>query len=115
MILILFAFSAILFNGVHSVCLKNSITTASGLHAPKNKSLCSGQLIFEDNFNFLDTSKWHHEQTLSGGGNNEFEWYTDDRRNSYTSNGQLHIKPTFVADEYGEKFLYSGTIDLGNK
>ncbi|XP_072397174.1 beta-1,3-glucan-binding protein-like [Diabrotica undecimpunctata] len=113
MILIPLVFSVILFNDVNSVCLKNSITTASGLHAPKNSSICSGQLIFEDNFNWLDLSKWHHEQTLTGGGNNEFEWYTDDRRNSYTSNGQLHIKPTFVADEYGEKFLYSGTIDLG--
>ncbi|XP_050515651.1 beta-1,3-glucan-binding protein-like [Diabrotica virgifera virgifera] len=97
---------------VNSYCVR-SVTTASGPFAPKN--ICSGDLIFEDNFDCLNLDKWKHEDTLAGGGNNEFEWYTNSRNNSYTSNGILHIKPTFVADELGEQFLQSATVDLGNK
>lgn len=44
--------------------------------------------------------------------NGEFEWYVNNRSNSYTSNGQLHISPTFTADIYGEKFLTSGHVVL---
>ena len=33
----------------------------------------SGELIFEDNFDFLDFDKWEHEITMSGGGNWEFQ------------------------------------------
>lgn len=43
-----------------------SPTTASGSKAPSG--FCSGQLIFEDNFDSLDQSKWQHEVTLGGGG-----------------------------------------------
>lgn len=50
-----------------------SATTVSGTHAPGN--VCSGQLVFEENFNTLDQSKWRHEVTMSGGGNYEFQWY----------------------------------------
>lgn len=31
-------------------------------------SYCSGELIFEDNFDWLDEGKWQHEITLAGGG-----------------------------------------------
>lgn len=44
-----------------------SITTTSGSHAPKGR-VCRGDLIFYDNFEKLDLSKWQHEITLSGGG-----------------------------------------------
>ena len=30
--------------------------------------ICSGQLIFEDNFNRLDRTVWEHENSLGGGG-----------------------------------------------
>jgi beta-glucanase (GH16 family) len=56
--------------------------------------------------------KWNHENTLAGGGNWEFQWYTNSRENSYTEDGVLYIKPTLVADEMGEDFLYSGQLDL---
>ena len=29
-------------------------------------------LVFQDNFNKIDTSKWSYEMTLAGGGNWEF-------------------------------------------
>ncbi|CAG9838766.1 unnamed protein product [Diabrotica balteata] len=112
MMKVLLVFVLVAFCKVNSYC-RRSVTTASGPFAPKN--ICSGDLIFEDNFDDLNLDKWKHEDTLAGGGNNEFEWYTNSRNNSYTSNGILHIKPTFVADELGEQFLQSATVDLGNK
>ncbi|XP_062592213.1 beta-1,3-glucan-binding protein-like [Saccostrea cucullata] len=69
-------------------------------------------LIFEDNFDFLNFETWTHEITASGGGNWEFEYYTNNRTNSYTKDGKLFIKPTLTADNYGERFLSSGTLDL---
>lgn len=30
--------------------------------------ICSGQLIFEDNFRRLDRTVWQHENSLGGGG-----------------------------------------------
>jgi hypothetical protein len=42
-----------------------SATTVSGTYRPQR--ICSGQLIFEDNFNNFDLSKWQHEVTLGGG------------------------------------------------
>ncbi|XP_063448889.1 beta-1,3-glucan-binding protein-like [Mytilus trossulus] len=69
-------------------------------------------LIFEDDFNTLDFSTWEHEITASGGGNWEFQYYTNNRSNSYTKDGTLFIKPTLTSDHYGEKFLTSGSLEL---
>ncbi|CAH1367168.1 unnamed protein product [Tenebrio molitor] len=88
-----------------------SATTVSGTHAPTGQ-ICSGDLIFEDNFDELDMQKWQHESTLAGGGNWEFEWYTNSRENSYTEDGFLNIKPTLVSDETGEDFLSSGLLNI---
>ncbi|CAH2003596.1 unnamed protein product [Acanthoscelides obtectus] len=104
-------FRYILFLSLVGVALlkncKKSVTTVNG-----KQNFCNGQLIFEDNFNSLDTKKWQPENTLSGGGNWEFEWYSPDKRNSYVQNGVLHIKPTLLADEKGNDFLYKGTITI---
>lgn len=85
-------------------------TTASGSKAPGG--FCKGQLIFEDNFDWLDQSKWHHEVTLAGGANWEFQWYLNNRDNSFTKNGNLHIKPRLTSDYFGEAFLSSGRIEI---
>lgn len=50
-----------------------SVTTASGTRAPP-LPYRSGQLIFQDNFDFLNHENWQHESTMTGGGNNEFQW-----------------------------------------
>ncbi|KAJ8930604.1 hypothetical protein NQ314_016574 [Rhamnusium bicolor] len=42
----------------------------------------------------------------------EFEWYVNNRSNSYVEDGVLHIKPTLLADESGEDFLYHGTLNI---
>lgn len=44
-----------------------SLTTVSGTAAPTGV-ICPGDLIFEDNFDTIDLSKWQRENTLSGGG-----------------------------------------------
>ena len=45
-----------------------------------------GELVFEDNFDFIDTFKWEHEITMAGGGNWEFQMYTHNRTNRSDSN-----------------------------
>lgn len=85
-------------------------STASGYRAPKN--FCAGDLIFEDNFNNLDTRKWRMENTLAGGGNWEFQWYSPSRKNTFTQSGNLYIKPSLTADEFGESFLTKGTAKI---
>ncbi|ENN78827.1 hypothetical protein YQE_04710, partial [Dendroctonus ponderosae] len=89
-----------------------SETIASGHLAKDANSICAGDVVFEENFDQFDLEKWEHEITLSGGGNWEFQYYTNNRSNSYVENGNLHIRPTFVSDDYGENFLNSGTLDL---
>jgi len=86
-----------------------SITTASGSFAPTGV-ICSGDLIFEDNFNDLNLERWQHEATLAGGGNWEFQWYLNNRSNSYTQDGVLHIRPTLTVEILGEDGLRSAQI-----
>jgi beta-glucanase (GH16 family) len=69
-------------------------------------------LIFEDNFDFFDFKKWEHENTLGGGGNWEFQWYTNNRSNSFTDGGNLLIQPTLLSDRTGEGFLTSGVLNI---
>lgn len=38
-------------------------------------------LIWEDNFDFLDEEKWTHVVTGFRGGNKEFQYYRKDKRN----------------------------------
>lgn len=47
---------------------KPSLTTTSGLLGEFNDTLCSGQLIFVENFDRLDKNRWKAEVTLGGGG-----------------------------------------------
>lgn len=86
-------------------------TTAIGTHAPVE--FCAGDLIFEDNFDDLDFDKWMHENSLWGGGNNnEFQWYVNDRANSFVCDGNLHLRPTYTSSLFGEDFLYFGNVTI---
>jgi hypothetical protein len=38
----------------------------SASKTPKGNT-CSGQLLFEDNFDIFDPERWHHEVSASGG------------------------------------------------
>lgn len=101
---------SVLLLAVASEACNWSPTTVSGSKRPGQ--ICSGQLIFEDNFDSLDQSKWQHEVTLGGGGNWEFQWYLNSRDNSFSKNGNLHIKPRLTSDYFGEAFLSSGRVQI---
>ena len=77
--------------------------------------IARAELILNEEFDTLNLSLWRHEITLSGGGNWEFQYYSNDSDNSYVKDGVLFIKPTFLIDDIGEANLKSGyTIDLGD-
>ena len=61
------------------------------------------KLIFNEEFSSpqLDMSIWEHEITAGGGGNYEFQYYTNNRTNSYIRDGVLYIKPTLTGDTIG--------------
>jgi len=49
---------------------------------------------------------------MSGGGNWEFEYYTNNRSNSYVRDSILYIKPTLTADKIGWNNMMSSTMDI---
>lgn len=69
-------------------------------------------LVWEDQFEFLDFSKWQHEITMGGGGNWEFEWYTNNRTNSFVEDGVLYLQPTLTLENLGEQVLQTGDVNL---
>ena len=69
-------------------------------------------LVWQEEFDSLDESTWEHFVTGWRGGNHEFQYYRNNRKNSYVRDGILYIVPTLTADEYGEDFLYNGQLDL---
>ncbi|WP_416395500.1 di-heme oxidoredictase family protein [Allohahella sp. A8] len=81
-----------------------------------------GRLLWEDNFNTLDSRIWNVvegdgcEQGLCGWGNQELEWYK--AGNSFTANGQLILEakrePGLAVQHNGKAFT-SGKIDTKNK
>eukprot|EP01114_Cavostelium_apophysatum_P017556 TRINITY_DN5247_c0_g1_i2.p1 TRINITY_DN5247_c0_g1~~TRINITY_DN5247_c0_g1_i2.p1 ORF type:complete len:193 (+),score=12.98 TRINITY_DN5247_c0_g1_i2:137-715(+) len=77
------------------------------------RRLTDTEVIFYDDFEDFDLSVWQHEITMDGGGNNEFEYYTNNRSNSYVRDGVLYLMPSLTADLIGEANLKSGfTMDL---
>ena len=70
-------------------------------------------LALEDNFDTFNLSLWKHVITLSGEGNWEFEYYNNNRSNSYVKNGVLYIKPTLLEDDIGLANVKNGfTMDI---
>lgn len=49
---------------------------------------------------------------MSGGGNWEFEYYTNNRTNSFTKDGILYIQPTLTADTMTEAGMKTGELNL---
>lgn len=69
-------------------------------------------LIFNDDFNTLDHSVWEHMISRYATGNQEFQYYTNNRTNSFIRKGTLHLKPTLTNETFDDAFLTSGTLDL---
>jgi len=51
---------------------------------------------------------WEHEIFAGGGGNGEFQYYTNYTHNSFTKEGILHLQPTLTSDMYNEAWLSIG-------
>lgn len=108
-----------------------SVTTVTGPLAPTGV-IRPGQLIFEDNFDTFNLNTWRHSLTLSGKGVSilykknkinhsviillpkafEFQWYHNNRSNSFVENGILYMRPTLVAEIFGDSFLTQGTLNI---
>lgn len=73
------------------------------------------KLVFSDEFGRFDLSKWQHEVTMGGGGNKEFEWYTNNRTNSFVRDGALYLQPTLTSEKIGEEALNNGYVNLGSE
>jgi beta-glucanase (GH16 family) len=69
-------------------------------------------LIFEEKFDTFNLSLWKHELTLSGEGNWEFEWYTNNRSVSFVRNGSLVIRPTLTNVTLGDAGLMSADVNI---
>jgi len=84
----------------------------SGVIATLFTSALADTLMWEDQFDFLDFSKWSHEVSMGGGGNWEFEWYANNRTNSFVDDGVLHLQPTLMADNIGYDELHTADINI---
>lgn len=72
-------------------------------------------VVLQDHFNTptIDPQIWKHDLTLGGGGNWEFQWYVNNRTNSFIEDGVLYLRPTLTADLLGEdKVMNGGNVDL---
>jgi len=69
-------------------------------------------LVWEDQFDKLDFNKWQHEITMGGGGNWEFEWYNNNRTNSFVKDGVLHLQPTLTQDAIGLDAMMTGDVNI---
>ncbi|XP_064610751.1 beta-1,3-glucan-binding protein-like [Liolophura sinensis] len=75
------------------------------------------KLIFFDDFNFLDKSKWllAASSSMSKGQHGEFEMYTPDASNCFVKDSKLFLQPTLTADRFGESFLHNGFLNFTEK
>lgn len=64
------------------------ILCTAALAAPSPK----GPIIWQEEFDSLDTTRWKHLITAWRGGNNEFQYYTDRGENRYTDKNILQIR-----------------------
>ena len=60
----------------------------------------------------MNFDTWEHEKTLGGGGNWEFQWYVNNRSNSYVDNGILFLKPSLTEDAIGHEAMTHGTVNI---
>lgn len=64
-------FRSVLISFAGMACTDNNVnaTLHCKISASKipNRNTCSGQLLFEDDFDVFDLERWHHEVSASGG------------------------------------------------
>lgn len=72
-------------------------------------------LVWNDEFNgpSIDATKWGWEVNGDGGGNNELQFYTAERNNSYIEDGKLVIRA--VKEDWSNKHYTSARMRTKNK
>jgi len=91
-----------------SLALFSLRVSSADVNRPQPKDYSNEKVVFEDDFDEFDLEKWQHEITMGGGGNWEFQHYTNNRTNSYVRDSTLFIKPTLTADAIGEENVLNG-------
>ncbi|XP_015186521.1 PREDICTED: beta-1,3-glucan-binding protein 1-like [Polistes dominula] len=92
-------------------CDKPSITKVLDKNG-NLQNVCTNQLIFEDNFDSLNSSTWNVIEQFSGSPDFEFVVYIKDNSNVNIDNQQLVITPTFLDGKHSAEFIREGTLEL---
>jgi|TARA_R110002003_G_scaffold28_3_gene1548 hypothetical protein len=69
----------------------------------------------EDHFDTLNGDHWAHEVQTGGFGNGEFDWTTNDPKNSFVDAEGLHIVPTLTTETTSiteEQLLNGYTLNI---
>jgi len=75
-------------------------------------AVAADTLVWSDEFDSFNHETWQHEITLGGGGNWEFEWYTNNRTNSFVEDGILYLQPSLTEDLMGVDGVKTGQVDI---
>ncbi|XP_076173185.1 beta-1,3-glucan recognition protein 1 [Ptiloglossa arizonensis] len=82
-------------------------------HNLRRQNVCSGQLIFEEEFQTqLNTSRWTIVERFTDAPNYEFVVYMNTDENIEVKDGTLHIKPVLTDNKYGQGFVRNGSLSL---
>lgn len=76
----------------------------------RDYDFASEKLLWKDDFDFLDESKW--TVLVSDYPKEDLAFYRQNLTNQYIVDGVLHLDHTFTGLDYGEDFLYFGELDL---
>ncbi|XP_012259435.2 beta-1,3-glucan-binding protein-like [Athalia rosae] len=74
------------------------------------RQTCAGKLIFEDHFNRLETNQWRIVKEFPASPDYEFVVYRGADENLWVRNGELHIKPTLLENQYSPEFIRRGNL-----
>lgn len=78
----------------------------------EEQTICPGQMIFEETFDFLNTNRWTVQQHFPSAPDYEFVVYMNNNDNVEVKDGSLHIRPTFTNDKYGDNYIKNGNLTL---
>lgn len=100
-------------DGIMDIRNGNCKTSSSTYNNGKSAS-CSGQLLFEENFdgNRLSSNKWKQERRFTKEPDYEFVVYLINDDTLKFQNGILTLKPKFLTEIYGNDILHKG-LNLG--
>ncbi|KAH4291897.1 hypothetical protein HBI81_173480 [Parastagonospora nodorum] len=81
----------------------------------KEASIPPQCLIMEDHFESINSDNWGYEIQTGGYGNGEFDWTTNDPKNSFVDAEGLHIVPTLTVESTSiteEQLLNDYTLNI---